>query len=325
MVDLSGTKEAMADFHGSQILWDLGGIGFSRIMTGAVSFSSRPAHLQSRPLDHWVMTLLLSGHTTTTTPTHSFDCRPGIVQVHPLGRTFHGKASDSEMLMLWIPRDFCRDIARVLDSAEFSILDTAMGRMFAAFMIGLGNQAACLRQDELPQLLAATREMILACVAPNRAYTEDAQRAIFALLLERARQFIQNNLYSQKLGAEMLMRELAISRTRLYRLFEPAGGVNRYIQHRRLLDAHSVLADPNENRKILEIAEQRGFDGAEFSRAFRREFGYSPSDVRKGERASMPSYTGADLASLAPKERLGSLLWRLQTGEKLEARDRAVS
>ena len=313
MVDLN-RRTMTTDFQGSQTLWDLGGLGFSRIRTGALAFSSRPPHLHSHPLDHWVISLLLCGQTTTTTPTHSFECGPGIVQVHPLGRPFHGAVSDSEMLMLWIPRDFCRDSARVLDAAEFSTLDTAMGRMFAIFMVGLAHQVACLRQDELPRLLSATREMILACVARSRPGMEDADRTVSALLLERARQFVQDNLYSPKLGVEMLMRELAVSRTRLYRLFEPAGGVNRYIQHRRLLDAHSALANPSENRRILEIAEQRGFDGAEFSRAFKREFGYSPSHVRKGERAGAPSSGGADLADLAPQDRLGSLLRRLQNG-----------
>lgn len=324
VVELSPVGETPADFHGHQILWDLGGLGFSRVRTDEMMYSSSPRHVQSRPLDHWVMTLLLSGYTTTTTATHTFDCLPGVVQIHTLGHPFRGSVSDSEMLTLWIPRDFCRDMSWILDAAEFTTLDTAMGRMLTAFMIGLAHQVTCMHQDELPRLLSAMREMIIACVTPGGRMEED-QGAIFAVPLERARQFIQSNLYDPKLGAEMLMRELAISRTRLYRLFEPAGGVNHYIRHRRLLDAHSALANPNEQRRIVEIAEQRGFEGAEFSRAFKREFGYTPSDVRRGERIGAPSHCGADLASLQPEERLGALLWRLQNGGKDENRNRAMA
>lgn len=314
MVDLS--RETRGNFSGSQDLWDLGGLAFSRIKTGALRYSCRPAQAQSHPLDHWVMTLLLSGHSSTTTSNTNFVGRPGVVQIHTLGRKFQGTMSDSEMLMLWVPRDFCRDMAGVLDAAEFTTLDTAMGRMFTTFMIGLSHQVTCMRVDELPRLMSAAREMIVACVAPNADRLDEVQGTLVTLRLEKARQFIQKNLYNPKLGPEMLMRELAISRTRLYRLFEPAGGVNRYIQHRRLLDAHSALADPNEQRRILEIAEQRGFDGAEFSRAFKREFGYSPSDVRRGERIGRPSYASESMSSLPPEEWLGALLWRLQNERK---------
>lgn len=271
------------------------------------------------------MTLLLRGQCTTTTARATFQARPGIVQVHSLGRPFHGTLSDSEMLMLWVPRDFCRDMARTLDAAEFTTLDSAMGRMFTSFMIGLAHQLACMRVDELPRLMSATRDMILACVPPPRDRGEDDDDAISGGLQERARQFVQINLFNPRLSAKLLMREPAVSRTRLYRLFEAAGGVNRYIQHRRLLDAHSALANPNEHRRILEIAEQRCFDSADFSRAFKREFGYSPSEVRKGMRIGSPSYAETDLSSLPPEDRLGALLWRLQTGAKPDPAARGMT
>ena len=106
---------------------------------------------------------------------------------------------------------------------------------------------------------------------------------------------------------------MGISRSRLYRLFEPYGGVNHYIQHRRLLHAYAALADPNDHRRILDIAEERGFDdAAEFSRAFRREFGYSPSEVRAASKAGRPTQTRTDLAAVPPADRLGALLHRLQ-------------
>ena len=110
-----------------------------------------------------------------------------------------------------------------------------------------------------------------------------------------------------------MQRELGISRSRLYRLFEPYGGVVHYIQHRRLLDAHAVLADPDDHRRILDIAEEHGFtDGAEFSRAFKREFGYSPSDVRTGGKLNQSNRTATDVETVAPGDRLGALLRRLQ-------------
>ncbi|MGO4837426.1 helix-turn-helix domain-containing protein, partial [Rhizobiaceae sp. 2RAB30] len=171
-----------------------------------------------------------------------------------------------------------------------------------------------LTVSDLPGLAAATRAMVLACIVPSPDNLQDAKAPMAKMRLERAKQYINANLQDPGLGNEMLCRALGISRTMLYRLFEPTGGVMRYILHRRLVDAHARLADPSETRRIFEIAEQRGFnDGAEFSRAFRREFGYSPSEVRSRRLGAIPARPAADLASVEPVERLGLLLRRLQS------------
>jgi AraC-like DNA-binding protein len=84
-----------------------------------------------------------------------------------------------------------------------------------------------------------------------------------------------------------------MSRSSLYRLFEDIGGVARYIQSQRLLEAHAVLSDPATTKSISAIAEDLCFaDASSFSRVFRREFGHSPGEVRS-----------AALAGLAPPAR----------------------
>jgi AraC-like DNA-binding protein len=235
------------------------------------------------------------------------------VQIHPLGRVFEGYLTDSEMLQLFVPRDFCRGMAHVLDTAEFSKLGSGMARLFADYITSLAHRLPSLDAGDLAGLATATRAMILACVAPSPDYFDEACDTIANVLLERARLFVQANIFALDLSATSLQRELGISRSRLYRLFEPYGGVVHYIQHRRLLDAHAALADPNDRRRILDIAEERGFtDGAEFSRAFKREFGYSPSDVRTGGKRNLPNRQSTDLEAAAPADRLGALLRRLQ-------------
>ncbi|WP_354554207.1 helix-turn-helix domain-containing protein [Kaistia defluvii] len=105
--------------------------------------------------------------------------------------------------------------------------------------------------------------------------------------MTRARRFIRSHLLSADLCPELVGRELAISRTRLYEMFEGLGGVQKYIRERRLVAAHAMLADASEFRKISDIAIAIGFDSsANFSRAFTQHFGYSPSTVRKLPTAS---------------------------------------
>jgi AraC-like DNA-binding protein len=64
-------------------------------------------------------------------------------------------------------------------------------------------------------------------------------------------------------------------------LFENSGGVVHYIQRQRLLNAYDILSDPLSRRSILSISEDLCFaDASSFTRAFRHEFGCSPSEVR---------------------------------------------
>jgi AraC-like DNA-binding protein len=62
---------------------------------------------------------------------------------------------------------------------------------------------------------------------------------------------------------------------------EGEGGAAHYIQHLRLSESFAILCDTSSNLPIGRIAESLCFaDASSFSRAFRREFGTRPSDVR---------------------------------------------
>ncbi|WP_407866636.1 helix-turn-helix transcriptional regulator [Phyllobacterium phragmitis] len=313
MVDLTEPDDFSVDFAGEQVLWDLDNLVISRVRTHGLGFASLAGHVRRDPMDHWLITVMLKGKSTTIAPTRMLEGRIGSVQIHPLGKVFEGQLTDCEMLQLFVPRDFFRGMAHVLDAAEFSARDDGMARFLAEYLIGLVRCLPSLDSGDLPRLVKATRAMILACVAPSADHFEQAGDMIANVLLERARRFVQANIISRDLSAKVLQRELGVSRSRLYRLFKPYGGVFRYIQHRRLLDAHAALADPNDSRRILDIAEEYGFtDAPEFSRAFKREFGYSPSEVRMAGKENISQRPVTDLENIAATDRLGVLLRRLQ-------------
>jgi AraC-like DNA-binding protein len=312
MLELGESRDRSRGFEGKQTVWDLGSLAFSRIRTSALEFASVPGHTRREALDHWTLTVPPDGSISTIGPAGSFQGGAGIVQVHSLGRWFEGNVTDSEMLMLFVPRDFCVEAARALSAAEFSAVDTAMGRLLSDYLIGLAKRLPAVEADNLPELVSATQAMIRACVLPSPGNIEEAQAPIARVLLEKARRIVQSRLFDPSFNANVLRRDLAISRTGLYRMFEPFGGVMHYLQHQRLLDAHAALADPNDKRRIIEIAEQRCFsDGAEFSRAFKREFGYTPSEVRAGRKSGVPSRPAGEIITAAPEERLGLLLRKL--------------
>jgi AraC-like DNA-binding protein len=90
-----------------------------------------------------------------------------------------------------------------------------------------------------------------------------------------------------------------MSRSTLYDICEPMGGVAAFIRKRRLQRIHAIVTRPQEYRLISEVAYRHGFvSNAHFSRAFRSAFGYSPSEARKaGASATQPVEPASDAAA----------------------------
>jgi AraC-like DNA-binding protein len=132
--------------------------------------------------------------------------------------------------------------------------------------------------------------MVAAAVSSSADRVAVARGQIDVGRKERVRQAVRRHLRTPTLGPRTLGRLVGMSRSNLYRLFEATGGVARYIQSQRLLEAHAALSDPATTKPISAIAEDLCFaDTSSFSRTFRREFGDSPGKVGS-----------AALAGLAP-------------------------
>ena len=129
----------------------------------------------------------------------------------------------------------------------------------------------------------ATCSLVAACLAPTRATAARARVPLALARLAEIRRYIDRHLDSPELSPDALCKALGLSRSTLYATCEPVGGVAALIQRRRLEGIHTLLLDPNERRRISEIAYQYGFvSKAHFSRAFRNAFGYSPREARDG-------------------------------------------
>lgn len=101
--------------------------------------------------------------------------------------------------------------------------------------------------------------------------------------LKKAVEFIGNNLDNSGFDPAMLASALNLSESQLYRKLKAISGKSTsvFIRGIRLSAAKNLLQTSDFN--ISEIAYQCGFnDPAWFSRAFKEEFGVSPSAFRKG-------------------------------------------
>ena len=109
---------------------------------------------------------------------------------------------------------------------------------------------------------------------------------------ESAERVIAARLGSATLTVANLCRWVGVSRSRLYRLFEPDGGVQAYVRARRLERVVAELAADGPRGRVNDIAERWGFcDAAYLTRVFRETYGMTPGEFRAlaREGAVLPS------------------------------------
>jgi AraC-like DNA-binding protein len=140
------------------------------------------------------------------------------------------------------------------------------------------------------------------CLAPSLSQPCALRGFASPALIERARLGVRRNMASVEFGPAELANLLAMSRSKLYRLLLPEGGVAHFINRERLLQARRELV-ADETVSIHAIAARVGFkDHSTFSRAFRRAFGTTPTQARA---SSSIRLQGGEALHFRPRERAG--------------------
>ena len=253
----------------------------------AHSMHRLPVSSRRSPIDHWWLIRATAGEAWIETGERQMHARPGDMYLISLDQDFRGRFADSDVLTVALPRDAFRSVAATLDSMCNTALSGNLAGLLADHLSNLETRVAGMSPEELVEAGRATVNMTAACIQPSRDRLHEARGTIEAVLFEQARSYIQLHLSNPGLTPEHLEQALRVSRSNLYRAFRHVGGVSHYIQRCRLLAAHDALSDVT-GRQIQEIAYSYGFKlASDFTRAFRREFGYSPRDARRAAQVNM--------------------------------------
>ena len=285
--DVLPGQSATPGFGAESVVWALDGFAVSRVSAPPLRSSRTNGHIRRNPVDHWAITIG-NAPTGITTLNASLTVPAKVPFIVSLGNELVSERSHDDRLQFYLARDAFRDIAPLLDAARGSVLNTPLGQLLGDYMLALEKRLPSLAAADLPPLRRAVGAMLAAALEASTDRIAAARVQIDFGVMERVRQVVRQHLQSSKLDPALLCRLVGVSRSHLYRLCEHKGGVARYIQEQRLLGAHEALGNVAITAPISAIAEQFCFaDAASFSRAFRREFGVSPSDVRAAARVGL--------------------------------------
>jgi AraC-like DNA-binding protein len=280
-VETAPFGDPAAGFPARREVWTLGPLAVATMQAPPARLSRAAGRARRGALDHWMISLARQGHRRIRSGDACQILPPGVVAVGSLDEAFVSDRTAIDWLCVYVPREVVPEIGPALHAARARPLDTAMGRVLAAFLRQLAAEMPRLGAAELPRVADSARAMIAACVAPGADAIAAAREPLEAVQISRIKALIRQNLGSAMLRPDRLCRQAGVSRSHLYRLFEPQGGVAHYIQAERLRAAARALADPAERRDIAAIAEDVGFfDHSTFSRIFRRAYGCAPRDYR---------------------------------------------
>lgn len=183
-----------------------------------------------------------------------------------------------DVLSLALPRDFLPGSAASLHAHTLS---SGVGRLLADHMLSLFRNLSTLNETDVPHIVQSTVQLMSAAVAPTPDRLLEASMPLREALKVRVQRYIDEHWTEMDLTPASICREVGLSRSKLYQLFEHSGGVMRQIQRKRLFHAYRELSNPNRRfTRVSEIALNNGFSNEKyFYRLFRDEFGHTPGET----------------------------------------------
>ena len=282
VIEVSPNEEFGSGFDALCEMWQLGGVVCRRIRAPAGPFGRSNAQVRRDGLDHWVFNVVRRGKQNASPAGSELSTGAGELSVFSLAGAYQAHRTNIDWVGLFVPRGTFSAIDAALNHNEHRALDNSLGRILAAYLIALSDELPSMKEGDLPHAVKAMEALVEKSVNSSPAVLNSSETSLDMPRMRLLRDTIDGNLGSWNLHAGRLCKLADVSRSNLYRMFEPYGGVVRYIQRQRLRRAHDLLADPNCTRQISLIANVHCFaDSSTFSRAFRHEFGYSPTDLRK--------------------------------------------
>lgn len=181
--------------------------------------------------------------------------------------------------------------------------DSAGGRLVASHLLTLSDVSDQLTEDEGIAAVEATFVIAERFLGQSSAPTPMQTDAIQRTIRRRAIHVFDAASKRREMSVADVAMTIGVSRSSLYRAFEPMGGVLTYVRNRRLARVYAAQRMRTGSSVGLEVlASEHGFASAkQLNAAFRDRFGFGPLEVeaqREG-RPEGPEQSGLRTLSAA--------------------------
>jgi AraC-like DNA-binding protein len=277
-LDLTPESDRRDGFLGevTQIL--LGGNAIARIRSQAQKVRRTPRDIEHAPMAGYYANLQVSGASVMSQGGRSTVLRPGDLAIVDTTQPFEfGFDEDFTQLSFYIPGEVLRaQLDGPVPTATRVDTTTGIGAAARHALIALADNR--LPAATAVRLAAHTSGLLAAAVDAPVEPPSRTVRGRAAVLAD-----LEEHLGDEDLSPVATARRLGISVRQLHALF--AGHDQSFaaeVRRRRLEVARRDLMDPaRAHLRVIDVSVEAGFvNVASFHRAFRRQFGQTPAQVR---------------------------------------------
>jgi AraC-like DNA-binding protein len=256
------------------------GLTLVRYVTGPATLIRWPDDVRMRPVSGYLLGYSESAVSHLETERGEAWSVPGDTLVCQVGRSLTYRTFGGASLLLWISED---EVEAFTGGASIhgAKITGPMSILFGEHLRQVLREAmlTAIRPDIASHVATSTRRLAGALILQNPDAMAAVAPQLNAALLQRVRGLIDDTLFAADLTPEWLASEIGISRRKLYSLFEPTGGVARYILNKRLDRTRTCLAAPGPP-SVKQVAFGHGFASeSQFSRAFKQRYACSPREL----------------------------------------------
>ena len=263
--------------------WD--NLQLSVIQSSAITLERLPQESYVNSQDAYFAVILVSGHYQITQNGRDVYLQPGDMTVYDATKPHRIHCpNDFTKLIISVPRSRFRDCMAGIDGCTALRIPSAVGSGMVAssFLRSVVSQADQLTAHEFSTLSDHALDLLTLAVASVCPVNYNLARPR-TLAINRIKTFIEQKLADSTLNSTQIARGIGLSSRYINALFEEEGtSLKHYVWKRRLENCHKDMLNPIQaGNRISDIAFRWGFnDLSHFSRAFRRQFGCSPRELR---------------------------------------------
>lgn len=235
--------------------------------------------------DGLIIKLILDGDCDFSGDAPNIHNGAGGITLLDMSREVIGVTSKIDTINFVIPRHVISKHITDIGSLHMQALNpkSLMTRMLVNHMKMLRKEAKFITQNDIIDFSKLTIELVISALQNHIRITELTAPAVSKLdysLLFKIKEYICSNIESADLSVVDICTKYHISRSKLYRITEPLGGVASFIRKQRLHHAYRLICSNEEEKvQISTIAFHSGFKSvSNFSLLFKEEFGVSPSE-----------------------------------------------
>ncbi|MCJ9430063.1 helix-turn-helix domain-containing protein [Kordiimonas marina] len=294
--EVNPTENTLAQsFEADVESYMIGPLMFARCRTNGQAFARDKKTVARHNMDHILIQFYMEGDNTLLTPNGIVRTSPGDIQIIDMAQELNSIANPNaarsgagrgvfDNMSLVIARDRLETFMPALHTLHLHVLkaNTPLNLILRNYIMTMYQNASSLAPEDAGALVDPTLELLAVTVGKAPDTVDKVGSVLDQAALMTVKQFIDKNIHLTTLDPDMIARHIGVSRASLFRICRPIGGVMALVRNRRLLVARRLLNSSPTARSVKSIAYSLGFsDQSSFARAYKQQFGFSPTETRE--------------------------------------------